>query len=65
VTEDFVPAAKAHPALRVASRVELCRLPARLEGHGLATSRPDPAEIPRSVRLHILVPWGNRVELLA
>lgn len=65
VTDDFVPATKAHPALRVSSPVELERLAVLLEGHGVSISRPDPAEIPRSARLHILDPWGNRVELLA
>ncbi len=65
MTEDFVPAAKAHPALRVSSPVELERLAARLEAQGTSISRPDPTEIPRLARLHILDPWGNRVELLA
>jgi catechol 2,3-dioxygenase-like lactoylglutathione lyase family enzyme len=65
VTDDFAPATKAHPALRVSSRVELERVEALLEGHGFVVSRPDPDEIPRMARLHVLDPWGNRVELLA
>jgi catechol 2,3-dioxygenase-like lactoylglutathione lyase family enzyme len=64
-TEDFVPAVKAHPALRVSSATELERLAARLEAHGVPISRPDPAEIPGVTRLHVLDPWGNRLELLA
>jgi catechol 2,3-dioxygenase-like lactoylglutathione lyase family enzyme len=64
-TRDFVAATKAHPALRVSSAAELERLAVRLESHGVTVSRPDPAEIPQVVRLHVLDPWGNRVELLA
>jgi hypothetical protein len=64
VTDDFSPAAKAHPALRVSSLDELERLEALLAGNGVPVSRPDPDEIPGRARLHTLDPWGNRVELL-
>jgi catechol 2,3-dioxygenase-like lactoylglutathione lyase family enzyme len=64
-TENFVPAAKAHPALRVSSPAELEHLAALLGGQGIEVSRPDPDEVPGTARLHVLDPWGNRVELLA
>jgi catechol 2,3-dioxygenase-like lactoylglutathione lyase family enzyme len=65
VTTEFVPATKAHPALRVSSVTELERLAAILESHGVPISHPDPAEIPGTARLHFLDPWGNRIELIA
>jgi catechol 2,3-dioxygenase-like lactoylglutathione lyase family enzyme len=64
-TDAFVPAAKAHPALRVSSAAELERLAARLERQGVTVRRPDPGEIPGTTRLHVVDPWGNRLELLA
>jgi catechol 2,3-dioxygenase-like lactoylglutathione lyase family enzyme len=64
-TDDFVPATKAHPALRVSSPAELERLAALLGGQGVEVSRPDPDETPGTARLHVLDPWGNRLELLA
>jgi hypothetical protein len=63
--DDFVPATKAHPALRVSSPAELGRLAVRLGGQAIEVSRPDPDETPGTARLHVLDPWGNRVELLA
>ena len=61
VTDDFVAAAKAHPALRVSSVAEL----ERLETNRMPIDRPDPAEIRGRARLHAFDPWGNRLELLA
>ena len=60
VQEPFVPAAKAHPGLRVASRAELEELGARLAAAG---HRVDWEE--RDARFHTDDPWGNRLELLA
>jgi catechol 2,3-dioxygenase-like lactoylglutathione lyase family enzyme len=65
VTSDFVPAAKAHPALRVSSPEELERVAARLERAGVDVTWSDPAEIPGVVRVFVADPWGNRLELLA
>jgi len=64
VTSDFSPAVKAHPALRLSSRDALEALTARLERNGVPVSRPDRAETPGTARLHVLDPWGNRIELL-
>jgi catechol 2,3-dioxygenase-like lactoylglutathione lyase family enzyme len=65
VADPFVPATKAHPALLVESVAALEALAARLAAHGVAVSRPDPEEIPGTVRFHADDPWGNRIELVA
>jgi catechol 2,3-dioxygenase-like lactoylglutathione lyase family enzyme len=65
VADDFVPAAKAHPALRVSSREALERLAARLEEHDAVVRWADPEEIPGRARFFVDDPWGNRIELIA
>ncbi len=64
VAESFVPATKAHPALRVSSAAELDRLAARLEAHGIDVRWADADEIPGVMRCFVDDPWGNRVELV-
>ena len=59
VEEDFRPARKAHPALRVEGYEDLC---AALEAAG-HTVRPDD-EIPGVRRCHVDDPFGNRIELI-
>lgn len=65
VADPFVPAGKAHPALRVASVPELERLAGRLEGSGFPVRWADPREMPGATRFFVDDPWGNRVELIA
>jgi catechol 2,3-dioxygenase-like lactoylglutathione lyase family enzyme len=59
VEEGFVAAAKAHPALRVASVEQLHSLAERLEPVEWDDS------LPGVRRFYARDPWGNRVELLA
>ena len=65
VAGEFVPARKAHPALRLGSVEELERLASRLAEDGVETRWADPAEIPGSSRFFVDDPWGNRLELVA
>jgi catechol 2,3-dioxygenase-like lactoylglutathione lyase family enzyme len=65
VEEPFRPAAKAHPALAVASVGELDALAASLEAAGIDVRWADDAEIPGQRRFHVSDPWGNRLELIA
>ena len=65
VTDAFVAAGKAHPALRVSTPRELERLAALLEAAGIAVRWADPVEIPGVARFFVDDPWGNRLELLA
>ena len=60
VTPDFVPASKAHPALRVS---DLDALAARLTAAGVDV-RWD-GEIPGVARFFADDPWGNRLEFVA
>ncbi len=62
VTDDFAPAAKAHPALRV-RQADLDPVAERLLAAG-STVRWDDA-IPGTRRFYTADPWGNRIELLA
>jgi catechol 2,3-dioxygenase-like lactoylglutathione lyase family enzyme len=62
VTDDFVPARKAHPALAVDSAHALEALARELEAGGYAVSW-DGALAPAR-RLHTVDPFGNRIELL-
>jgi catechol 2,3-dioxygenase-like lactoylglutathione lyase family enzyme len=59
VEDGFAPAAKAHPALRVASGAELRALADRL-----APVEWDDS-LPGVRRFYARDPWGNRIELLA
>ena len=59
IAEDFAPARKAHPALRV---TDLDALAARLLEAGVEI-RWD-AEIPGVARFYAPDPWGNRLEFI-
>lgn len=59
VEEPFTPARKAHPALLV---TELRPLVAALEADGVAVSEAEP--LAGFDRVHVLDPFGNRVELV-
>ena len=61
VSEDFVPAHKAHPAFRVAD-TELVELAERLgaAGHEVVWDEA----LPGVRRFYTADPWGNRLELL-
>jgi catechol 2,3-dioxygenase-like lactoylglutathione lyase family enzyme len=61
IEPDFSPAAKAHPALRVAPS-DLDQLAARLGEAGVEV-RWDEA-IPNVRRFYVADPWGNRIELI-
>jgi len=63
VAEDFAPAAKAHPGLRVADTAALDELTERLRAAG-APVEPD-NRLPGHRRFYTRDPWGNRLELLA
>jgi catechol 2,3-dioxygenase-like lactoylglutathione lyase family enzyme len=65
VADDFRPAGKAHPALRVATVAVLEDLARRLEARGVAVAWADAEEIPGAKRFHVHDPWGNRLELVA
>jgi len=59
VQRDFVPATKAHPALRTEN---LEALRARLAAHGVAVVDDEPLKGVR--RCYVSDPFGNRLELL-
>jgi|SRR5215471_8361468 len=59
IEENFHPAKKAHPALVVAGLDEMLT---RCEAAGLPT-KPD-AEIDGRRSVHVLAPFGNRLELI-
>jgi catechol 2,3-dioxygenase-like lactoylglutathione lyase family enzyme len=63
VAEDFAPAAKVHPGLRVADMAALDELTERLRAAG-APVEPD-NRLPGHRRFYTRDPWGNRLELLA
>jgi catechol 2,3-dioxygenase-like lactoylglutathione lyase family enzyme len=60
VEEEFRPARKAHPALRVAAR-ELDALAKRLSQAGVRVQWDD--DLPGVRRFFSEDPWGNRIEL--
>ncbi len=62
VEDPFVPAQKAHPALRVA-RGRLEALAQRLDEAGRKVSWDD--ALPGSCRFFTEDPWGNRIELIS
>ena len=62
---EFVPARKAHPALRVADRAALEALASRLSEAGVDVTWADAAELPGASRFYANDPWGNRLELIA
>jgi catechol 2,3-dioxygenase-like lactoylglutathione lyase family enzyme len=59
VEEDFRPARKAHPALRVEDLEGLCR---RLEAAGHPTRRTE--DVPGTPQWYVDDPFGNRIELI-
>ncbi len=59
VAPDFVPARKAHPALRVSRYDELQN---RLRAAHVQLT--DDNSIPGLRRCHVADPWGNRIELV-
>jgi predicted enzyme related to lactoylglutathione lyase len=65
ISDRFVPAVKAHPALRVASVRELEWLARRLEEGGCPVRWAERREVPGARRFFVDDPWGNRVELIA
>jgi ribosomal-protein-serine acetyltransferase len=62
VVDDFSPARKAHPALRV-GRADLDAIAKRLAAAGSAVHWDD--KIPGTHRFYTADPWDNRIELLA
>jgi catechol 2,3-dioxygenase-like lactoylglutathione lyase family enzyme len=62
VEEDFVPARKAHPALRAGSR-EVEELAARITAAGGALAWDE--ALPDVRRFFTEDPWGNRIEVLS
>jgi catechol 2,3-dioxygenase-like lactoylglutathione lyase family enzyme len=63
VSADFAPAAKAHPALAVATPADLDVLAERLTLSGAPVRWDD--ELEGVQRFYTEDPWGNRLELLA
>ena len=63
VAEDFAPAAKAHPAFRLADAATVEALRERLSRAGVAV-RDDDA-MPGVRRFYAADPWGNRLEFIA
>ncbi|HEV7399256.1 MAG TPA: VOC family protein [Solirubrobacterales bacterium] len=61
VTQDFSPATKAHPALRVRLR-DLDLIAERLAVAGSSVQWDD--AIPNTRRFYTADPWGNRIELI-
>ncbi len=64
VAEDFAPATKAHPALRVGSEEALREIASRLAVARAEVAWGDPDEIPGTTRFHVRDPFGNRLELV-
>lgn len=62
VIDDFSPATKAHPALRV-HPADLNLIAERLTAFGSTVEWDD--AIPDTRRFYTADPWGNRIELLA
>ncbi len=63
VEAEFVPARKAHPALRVSDAGALRALAERLRDGGAPVRWDD--ELPDVGRFYTEDPWGNRLELLS
>ena len=65
VTEQFLPAAKAHPGIAATSLPALRELAERLVRAGATVEWAAAAELEGRERFHVRDPWGNRLELLA
>lgn len=63
VTNDFMPAGKAHPALLAESPSALSALATRLREAGAPVEEDD--RYPSRRRFFTRDPWGNRLELVA
>jgi catechol 2,3-dioxygenase-like lactoylglutathione lyase family enzyme len=63
VEDEFAPAKKAHPALRLADETSYAALLAQLEAAGVAVKHDREME-PQTRRCFVADPWGNRVELV-
>ena len=63
VQESFVPARKAHPALKLADEAALRALAARLQEACVDVAWD--ARVPGVPRFFTADPWGNRLELLS
>jgi catechol 2,3-dioxygenase-like lactoylglutathione lyase family enzyme len=63
VADDFAPAAKAHPAFRLADAAAVEALRERLSSAGVAVRDDD--ELPGVRRFYAADPWGNRLEFIA
>jgi len=63
IEEEFWPAKKAHPALRLQDGTSLEALKSRLDAGGIATR--DDGEIEDATRFFADDPWGNRLEFVA
>ena len=63
VADPFLPAAKAHPALRVHDAEALAALLRRLGAAGFSVRRD--VDLPGSERAFVDDPFGNRIELVA
>jgi catechol 2,3-dioxygenase-like lactoylglutathione lyase family enzyme len=63
IEEEFRPAKKAHPALRLQDETSLEVLKSRLGAGGIATRDDD--EIDDATRFFADDPWGNRLEFVA
>ncbi len=59
----FVPAKKAHPALRLADAADVRAMAQRMEGMGHAVRWAE--EVAGVVRFHVDDPFGNRIEVTA
>jgi catechol 2,3-dioxygenase-like lactoylglutathione lyase family enzyme len=64
VEQDFRPAKKAHPAIRLADLASFEALLARLEEKGVPVKRDREMEAEGTARFFVFDPWGNRLELL-
>jgi catechol 2,3-dioxygenase-like lactoylglutathione lyase family enzyme len=63
IERNFLPAKKAHPALRLADEPSLTRLKMRLQAAGVTTR--DDGEMEDAARFFAEDPWGNRLEFVA
>jgi catechol 2,3-dioxygenase-like lactoylglutathione lyase family enzyme len=62
VEEDFEPALKAHPAIRISDRPSLDALAERLSAAGFPVAWDE--ALADAGRFYSEDPWGNRIELL-
>ena len=63
IENDFRPAKKAHPALRLRDEASIEALRARLQAAGVSVR--DDEEVEGAARFFAQDPWGNRLEFVA